>query len=152
MIIARELLKTILPVVKRLRKSANQEDGWTIDYWIRDAEEVITPRVKKYPSKKAQEAYPLDKFPCRRCEHEHLPFWDPQGYGHWEHQYEGSGRGGCPRFGTDDSFSNRPRPGTLDGMEEWSVEVDHEILQHKYNLLRRENYELRRQLKESKKP
>lgn len=71
-----------------------------------------------HPSKRAQERYPIEEFPCSRCADpkEGLPHLVDNGSEfYWHHQHEAPGssaRSGCPRFGDSDRCGNRPRPGT----------------------------------------
>lgn len=63
-----------------------------------------------YPSEEAQALYPLKENPCSRCENEHLPHLVDNGSEfYWEHQWRGSGRGVCQRFG---SSRGSPKEGT----------------------------------------
>jgi len=67
------------------------------------------------PSEKAQERYPLDKFPCDRCETQALPNLTDNGCEfNWEHQHADLGfsnRSECKRFGGSFIGTN-PKPGT----------------------------------------
>lgn len=70
-----------------------------------------------YPNALMSKRYPLEKFPCERCEKEGLPHLvDNRSEFYWEHQHyeEGgsSARSGCPRFGETPHFGAQPRPGT----------------------------------------
>lgn len=70
------------------------------------------------PSQRAQERYPLEKYPCDRCANpkEGLPHLVDNGSEfYWHHQHDppgSSARSGCPRFGDSEHCGNRPRPGT----------------------------------------
>lgn len=75
------------------------------------------------PSQRAQERYPIDEYPCRRCETQALPHLADNGSEFfWEHQHPeigASGRSFCPRFGGDEHFG-KPRPGTATSL--WMTE------------------------------
>ena len=91
-----------------------------------DRERDYRERREIYPSKRVQERYSLAEYPCGRCEKMGPPHLVDNGWEfYWEHQPEGSGRSGCPRFskgrdGNDYSFSLRPRTGTATSL--WMTE------------------------------
>lgn len=68
------------------------------------------------PTESAQRRYPLEDYPCHRCETQALPFLTDNlvEFG-WEHQHTDLGysaRSGCPRFSFNDMIGSKPRPGT----------------------------------------
>ena len=72
-------------------------------------------RPRMLPGAAAQEQYPLEQYPCRRCAKEGLPHLVDNGSEfYWEHQHEAPGssaRSCCSRFGTDE-LRGKPREGT----------------------------------------
>ena len=67
-----------------------------------------------FPSDQAQARYPLYQFPCSLCARKGLPHLvDNSAEYYWEHQHDGGGRAGCPRFGRGVGLcGTAPRPGT----------------------------------------
>ena len=66
-----------------------------------------------YPSGASRRRYPIEDFPCARCEYEHMPHLvDNSSEFYWEHQWKGSGRMECPRFNRRLSGGDVPKEGT----------------------------------------
>lgn len=103
------------------------------------AEERQAARMRGYrervlgPSEEAQKRYPLEDFPCGRCERDGLPHLVNNRSGfYWEHG-PGGGRSGCPRFGDSEFCGNHPRAGTATSLwwgrrDEWHPRTEEEYL------------------------
>lgn len=62
---------------------------------------------------KAQERYPLEKYPCRWCADQELPHLVDNGSEfYWHHYHPHLGRSGCSRFGSSQFCGDNPRRGT----------------------------------------